>query len=122
MPAARRSFPAVLSHQPATHESGYVRTWAAAEPALPGRWLRPLEGEAPQALRGCFILALVDAQGVALLPDAERAVRHVHVGDAQVREGVDHGVAEAGDAAHVRRFGNALGADRMMRAGRNRVV
>src|SRR6185369_14237671 len=53
-------------------------------------------------------LALVDAQGVALLPDAERAVRHVHVGDAQVCEGVDHGVAEAGDAAHVRRFGNAL--------------
>jgi len=28
-----------------------------AEPALPGRWYRPLEGEAPQALRGCFILA-----------------------------------------------------------------
>ncbi|QDL36659.1 HemK/PrmC family methyltransferase [Rhodoferax sediminis] len=26
-----------------------------AEPALPGRWYRPLEGEAPQALRGCFI-------------------------------------------------------------------
>src|SRR4051794_17101297 len=25
---------------------------AAAEPALPGRWRRPLEGEAPQALRG----------------------------------------------------------------------
>jgi len=24
----------------------------AAEPALPGRWLGPLEGEAPKALRG----------------------------------------------------------------------
>ena len=27
----------------------------ATEPALPGRWRRPLEGEAPQALRGWVI-------------------------------------------------------------------
>src|SRR5438876_6204171 len=38
---------------------------ATAEPALPGRWWRPLEGEAPKALRGgaSFI-------GVDLLPVA----------------------------------------------------
>ena len=31
---------------------GIVIQAATADPALPGRWWRPLEGEAPQALRG----------------------------------------------------------------------
>ena len=35
---------------------GEETTRATAEPALPGRWWRPLEGEAPQALRGCLTL------------------------------------------------------------------
>src|SRR3954454_11920823 len=58
---------------------------------------------------------LVDPQRIALLPHPVGAVRHVHVRDTQVCEGIDHCIADAGDAADVRRLGHALGADRVMR-------
>src|SRR5437773_2266388 len=56
-----------------------------------------------------WLLSSVDAELVALLPHAQRVVRHVHVGHAQVCERVDDRVAEAGNAADVRRLGDALG-------------
>ena len=43
-----------------------------------------------------------EAQRMALLPDPEGAVRHVHVRHAQVGEGIDHRVADGGDAADFR--------------------
>src|SRR5438067_1695455 len=40
---------------------------ATAEPALPGRWWRPLEGEAPQALRGWAFTSVPGEARLALL-------------------------------------------------------
>src|SRR5215831_7752337 len=62
--------------------------------------------------------ALVEPQRVALLPDTVRRVRHIHVRDTEVREGVDDRVREARNAADVRRLRDALRADRMMRRRR----
>src|SRR6476469_2441726 len=57
---------------------------------------------------------LVDAKCLALLPHAIRRMRHVHVCDAPGGKRIDDRVAEARNAADVRRFRDALGADRMM--------
>ena len=51
---------------------------------------------------GLFLLALVDAERPALLPDPVGGVRHVHVRHAEMRESIDDRVAEAGNAADVR--------------------
>ena len=46
-------------------------------------------------------------------------VRHLDVGRAEEGEGVVDRVRERGDPADVRAFAHALGADRMMRRGRD---
>ena len=49
-------------------------------------------------------------------------VRHLDVAAAEEREGIVHGIGEARHAADVRTLTDALGTDRMMRRGRDRVV
>ncbi len=64
----------------------------------------------------------VQAQLVQRLPDISLRVRHRHMGHTMMSECVDDGVGECRDAADVRRFPDALGADRVMRTGSYREV
>ena len=80
-----------------------------------GRWSRSRPAICP-------LLSAVQAQPLRHHPVAPVVVRHLDVRRAQEREGIVHGIGERRHAADVGALADALGADRMVRRGRDRVV
>src|SRR6185369_6328631 len=64
---------------------------ATAEPALPGRWWRPLEGEAPKALRGWAFTSSAMPEVAALGAVVAAVLADHRVGAAFRAFGTGHG-------------------------------
>src|SRR5215472_3714380 len=79
-------------------------------------------GDAEWTVIRCSPASAGEPQTLRRLPYAPMVVWHRRVGQAQMREGIVDRVREGRDAADIGRFADALGADRMMRRGRGRVI
>src|SRR5262245_10870429 len=102
------------SFQAVSAEAGNANVFSSCtfmSPTTPPAAQAPLLGQEGRDASRLRTSSLVDSQGIAMLPDPVRAVRHVHVADPQVGECVDYRLAETRNATDVRRFGHAFSAD-----------